>query len=186
MAEIRIHTPLTRKMAASLKAGDTLLISGVIYSCRDAAHKRFQALLDQGKELPFDIRDQIIYYAGPSPTPPGRVIGSAGPTTSYRMDKYTPALLRAGLTGMIGKGKRSEEVIKAMRETGAVYLAATGGAAALIARSIKASEVICYEDLGAEALRKMTVEDFPAIVAIDSQGVNLYETGRKEYEIRIE
>ena len=112
MAEIRIHTPLTRKMAASLKAGDTLLISGVIYSCRDAAHKRFQALLDQGKELPFDIRDQIIYYAGPSPTPPGRVIGSAGPTTSYRMDKYTPALLRAGLTGMIGKGKRSEEVIK--------------------------------------------------------------------------
>lgn len=182
MAEIRIQTPLTRETAASLKAGDTVLISGVIYSCRDAAHKRFQTLLDQGKELPFDIRNQIIYYAGPTPTPPGRVIGSAGPTTSYRMDKYTPALLRAGLTGMIGKGKRNDVVIEAMKETGAVYLAATGGAAALIARSIKSSQVICYEDLGAEALRKMTVEDFPAIVAIDAKGVNMYEEARRRYE----
>ncbi|MEA4891650.1 MAG: Fe-S-containing hydro-lyase [Peptococcaceae bacterium] len=184
MAEIRIQTPLTRETAAALKAGDTVLISGVIYSCRDAAHKRFQALLDQGKELPFDIRGQIIYYAGPTPTPPGRVIGSAGPTTSYRMDKYTPALLRAGLAGMIGKGKRNDAVIEAMKETGAVYLAATGGAAALIARSIKFSQVICYEDLGAEALRKMTVEDFPAIVAIDAKGVNMYEEGRRQYEVK--
>lgn len=181
MAEIRIQTPLTREMASSLKAGDTVLISGTIYSCRDAAHKRLRALLDEGKELPFAIRDQIIYYAGPTPTPPGKVIGSAGPTTSYRMDKYTPALLRAGLTGMIGKGKRSGAVIEAMKETGAVYLVATGGAAALIAQRIKSSEVICYEDLGAEALRKMTVEDFPAIVAIDARGVNMYEVGREEY-----
>lgn len=181
---IRITTPLTKETAASLNAGDRVLISGDIYTGRDAAHKRFLALLAEGKPLPIDFRNQIIYYVGPAPAPPGKACGSAGPTTSYRMDPYTPALLNIGLTGMIGKGKRSGAVIDAMVESGAVYFAATGGAAALIARSIKRSEIICYEDLGAEAVRKMTVEDFPAIVAIDSHGRNLYEIGRKQYECK--
>lgn len=178
---IQITTPLSEAAARKLRAGDSVRITGVIYTARDAAHKRMVEALGRGEELPIDMTDQIIYYVGPSPAKPGRPIGSAGPTTSGRMDAYAPLLLERGLRGMIGKGYRSAAVVEAMKTHGAVYFAATGGAAALIARSVKAYEVIAYSDLGPEALAKMTVEDFPAIVVIDSQGNNLYEQGQAPY-----
>ena len=179
--EIKIQTPLTVDKARELKAGDSCLISGVIYTARDAAHKRLCELQDKGEELPFDIKDSIIYFVGPTPAKPGEVIGSAGPTTAYRMDAYSPTLIRLGLTGMIGKGKRSPEVIEAMKECGAVYFGAIGGCGALLSRCIKKAEIIAYEDLGAEAIRRLEVENFPVVVIIDSEGNNLYETGKQNY-----
>jgi fumarate hydratase subunit beta len=179
--EHHISLPLTREKAAPLRAGDTVYLSGVIYTARDAAHKRLVELLDQGKSLPFSVEDGVIYYVGPTPAPPGKVIGSAGPTTSYRMDAYAPRLLALGLRGMIGKGKRSEEVIQAMRKAGGVYFGAIGGAGALLADRIKEAEVIAFEDLGPEAVRRLRVEDFPAVTIIDSLGTNLYITGREAY-----
>ena len=181
MAQVKITTPLTREKVAQLKSGDSCLISGVIYTARDAAHKRFCELVEAGKELPLDVKDAIIYFVGPTPARPGQAIGSAGPTTSYRMDAYSPILIGEGLTGMIGKGKRGPEVVAAMKEHGAVYFGAIGGCGALLSKCIKKAEVIAYEDLGAEAIRRLEVEDFPAIVIIDSQGNNLYETGRADY-----
>jgi fumarate hydratase subunit beta len=178
---VKIQAPLTKETVSNLRSGDVVSISGTIYMARDAAHKKMIELLNQGKPLPFDVSDQVIYYAGPCPERPGEVIGSAGPTTSGRMDAYAPTLLRLGLAGMIGKGARSREVIDAMVEAGAVYFGATGGAAASIARAVKASEVIAFPELGPEALRKLVVEDFRAIVIIDSQGNNLYVTGREKY-----
>ena len=178
-----ITTPLTEETVAGLRAGDQVLITGTIYVARDAAHKRLAALLEEGKELPFDPRGQIIYYMGPSPARPGRVVGAAGPTTSGRIDPYTPALLRAGLKGMIGKGNRSPEVRRAIQEYRAVYFAAIGGAGALISRSITASEVVAYPELGAEALLRMQVEDFPAIVVNDIYGGDAYEEGKRTYRI---
>ncbi len=178
---ISITTPLTREKARQLKAGDSLLISGVIYTARDAAHKRLCELVAAGKELPLDIKDSIIYFVGPTPAKEGQAIGSAGPTTSYRMDAYSPTLIAQGQTGMIGKGKRGPEVIAAMREHGAVYFGAIGGCGALLSKCIKKAEIIAYEDLGAEAIRRLEVEDFPAIVIIDSEGNNLYETGKAAY-----
>jgi fumarate hydratase subunit beta len=176
-----LKLPLTRAMAASLAAGDTVYLSGVIYTARDAAHKRIMELLDAEKPLPFPVEDACIYYAGPAPAAPGQVIGSVGPTTSYRMDAYTPPLLRLGLRGMIGKGKRSPEVVQAMEQAGAVYFGAIGGAGALLASRIKTCEVIAFEDLGPEAIRRLTVEDFPVVVIIDSMGRNLYKIGKEEY-----
>lgn len=173
--EIRIETPLTEDKVKGLKAGDSVLISGEIYTARDAAHKRLIEILNRNEELPMDIKNAIIYYVGPTPAKPGMEIGSAGPTTSYRMDPYTPMLLDLGLKGMIGKGTRNKEVIESMKKNKAVYFAAIGGAAALIAKSIKKAELIAYEDLGSEAIRKLYVKDFPVIVAIDSEGNNLYE-----------
>ena len=170
-----ITTPLTEESVKELKAGDVVSITGVIYSARDAAHKRMMETLEKGGELPFDMKDAVIYYLGPSPAREGQVIGSAGPTTSGRMDAYTPQLLRLGLRGMIGKGKRSAEVIEAMKRTGAVYFAAVGGAGALLSKHITKCEVIAYEDLGTEAIHKLYVEDFPAIVVIDCEGNNLYK-----------
>ena len=181
MASVKITTPLTREAVRNLKAGDSCLISGVIYTARDAAHKRLCELVAEGKELPLDVKDSIIYFVGPTPAKPGQAIGSAGPTTSYRMDAYSPTLIREGLTGMIGKGKRGPEVVAAMKEEGAVYFGAIGGCGALLSKCIKKAEVIAYEDLGAEAIRRLEVEDFPAIVIIDSEGNNLYETGRAAY-----
>ena len=178
---IKLTTPLTREKLRTLKAGDSCLLSGVIYTARDAAHKRLCELLDAGKELPLDVKDAVIYFVGPTPAKPGQAIGSAGPTTSYRMDAYSPALIREGLTGMIGKGKRSPEVVAAMKEHGAVYFGAIGGCGALLSRCIKKAEVIAYEDLGAEAIHRLEVEDFPVVVVIDSQGNNLYETGPEAY-----
>ena len=179
--EKRINLPITRDMAREIKSGESVLLSGTIYTARDAAHKRLVRLLEKGEELPFDIENATIYYVGPTPAKPGQAIGSAGPTTSYRMDAYSPALIRAGETGMIGKGKRNAEVINAMKEYGAVYFAAIGGAGALLSSCIKSAEIVAYEDLGAEAVRRLTVEDFPVVCVIDSYGNNLYETGRKEY-----
>ena len=181
MENVKLTTPLTREKAKTLRAGDSCLISGVIYTARDAAHKRLCQLVAEGKELPLDIRDAIIYFVGPTPAKPGQAIGSAGPTTSYRMDAYSPTLIANGQTGMIGKGKRGPEVIAAMKEHGAVYFGAIGGCGALLAKCIKKAEVVAYEDLGAEAIRRLTVEDFPVVVIIDSLGNNLYETGRQEY-----
>ena len=178
---VSITTPLSREQARNLKAGDSCLISGVIYTARDAAHKRLCELAEQGKGLPIDVKDATIYYVGPTPARPGQAIGSAGPTTSYRMDAYSPLLIAQGLTGMIGKGKRNEEVVSAMREHGAVYFGAIGGCGALLSKCIKKAEVVAYEDLGAEAIRRLEVEDFPAIVVIDSEGGNLYQTGRAAY-----
>ena len=178
---IKITTPFTTEAARDLRAGDSCLISGVIYTARDAAHKRLCELVAQGKDLPLDIKDGIIYFVGPTPAKPGQVIGSAGPTTSYRMDAYSPTLIEKGLTGMIGKGKRGPEVICAMKEHGAVYFGAIGGCGALLAKCIKKAEVVAYEDLGAEAIRRLEVEDFPVVVIIDSEGNNLYETGRQAY-----
>lgn len=178
---ISITAPLTREQARKLKAGDSCLISGVIYTARDAAHKRLCELVAQGKDLPMDIKDSIIYFVGPTPAKPGQAIGSAGPTTSYRMDAYSPTLIAQGLTGMIGKGKRGPEVIGAMKEHGAVYFGAIGGCGALLGKCIKKAEIVAYEDLGAEAIRRLEVENFPAIVIIDSEGNNLYETGRAAY-----
>lgn len=171
----RVTVPLTDEDARSLKAGDYVYLNGTVYSARDAAHKRMQEALDAGKELPFDIRGNVIYYLGPSPAKEGMVIGSAGPTTASRMDKYTPELLDLGLKGMIGKGKRTQAVHEAMVRNGCVYFAAVGGAGALLSKAITASEVIAYDDLGTEAIRKMEIKDFPVIVVIDSEGNDLYE-----------
>ncbi len=177
----KIQTPFTREDARSLKAGDTCLITGTIYTARDAAHKRLCELVAQGKPLPMEMENAIIYFVGPTPAKPGQAIGSAGPTTSYRMDAYSPALIAIGQTGMIGKGKRNDEVIAAMKQYGAVYFGATGGCGALLSKCIKKAEIVAYEDLGAEAIRKLEVVDFPVTVIIDSEGSNLYETGREAY-----
>jgi len=176
-----IETPLSKEEVKKLKAGDIVNISGVIYTARDAAHKRMIGMLEEGKNLPFDIKDQIIYYVGPCPAKPGEVIGSAGPTTSGRVDAYTPKLIELGLSGMIGKGLRDKSVIEAMMKYGAVYFGAIGGAGALIAKSIIAEEIIAFPDLGTEALRKLTVKEFPVTVIIDSFGNNLYEIGKKMF-----
>jgi len=181
MAEIKLKTPLTGEVLGELKIGDTVLLSGIIYTGRDSAHKRLAELLAQGKELPIDIKGQIIYYVGPAPAKPGYPIGPAGPTTSYRMDPYTPLLLEKGLKGMIGKGNRGKEVIEAIKKYKAVYFAAVGGAAALIAKSIKKAEIVAYEDLGTEAIRKLEVENFPVIVVNDINGNDLYAAGIKKY-----
>jgi len=177
----KLTTPLTERDVESLKVGDKVSITGVIYTGRDAAHKRLVELLDEGKELPFDPRGQIIYYVGPAPAKPGKAIGSAGPTTSYRMDAYAPRLIEAGLKGMIGKGSRSGEVVNAMIKHKAVYFAAVGGAAALIAKKIKSKALVAYEDLGPEAIFRLEVEDFPVLVANDVNGEDLYKKGVESY-----
>ena len=179
--EKHITLPLTEELAKTLHAGDTVYLTGTIYTSRDAGHKRMCEALARGEELPFDPTDATIYYVGPTPAKPGQVIGSAGPTTSSRMDKYTPLLLSKGLKGMIGKGKRSQAVIDAIVKEKAVYMAAVGGAGALLSKCIKESEVIAYDDLGTEAIRKMRVESLPVIVVIDSEGHNLYETAVADY-----
>lgn len=176
-----ISAPIRDEDAKGLRAGDYVYITGTIYTARDAAHKRMSEALAAGKTLPIDMKNNIIYYMGPSPAREGRPIGSAGPTTASRMDKYAPSLLDLGLKGMIGKGKRTQQVKDAIVRNGAVYFAAVGGAGALLSQRIKKSEVIAYEDLGTEAIRKLEVEDFPVIVVIDSKGNNLYETAIKEY-----
>jgi fumarate hydratase subunit beta len=180
----RLTTPLTDEVVRELRAGDRVLISGVVYQARDAAHMRLAALLERGEPLPFDLRGAVVYYMGPSPARPGHVIGAAGPTTSGRMDAYTPLLLRHGLKGMIGKGSRSEAVRRAIAEHAAVYLAATGGAGALLATHVVESEVIAYPELGAEAIARLVVEDFPAVVVNDCLGADLYELGRTRFERR--
>ncbi|HWR70422.1 MAG TPA: Fe-S-containing hydro-lyase [Dehalococcoidia bacterium] len=177
----RIALPLTDETVASLKAGDDVLLSGIMYVGRDSAHKRIVEAMDQGKPLPFDIRGQTIYYMGPSPAKPGKVIGSAGPTTSGRMDSYSPRLMAEGLKGMVGKGMRTSTVKEAMKKYKAVYFAAIGGAGALISKAIKKSEVIAYEELGAEALLRIEVADFPVIVINDVYGGDLYEEGKAKY-----
>jgi len=177
----KLTTPLTREDARTLKAGDACLLTGVIYTARDAAHKRLCELAAKGEPLPVDMENAVIYFVGPTPAKPGQAIGSAGPTTSYRMDAYSPTLIALGQTGMIGKGKRGPEVIDAMKKHGAVYFGATGGCGALLSKCIKKAEIVAYEDLGAEAIRRLEVEDFPVTVIIDSEGSNLYETGRAEY-----
>ena len=176
-----IHTPITEEITADLKAGDYVYITGTLYVARDAAHKRMMEVLDEGKELPINIKDCTIYYMGPSPARQGRPIGSAGPTTASRMDKYAPTLLDLGLKGMIGKGKRSQAVKDAIVRNKAVYFAAIGGAGALLSQRIKSSEVISYDDLVTEAIRRLEVEDFPVIVVIDSEGTDLYEQAAKKY-----
>lgn len=182
MAEvIKLHTPLTDEDVMKLKAGDIVSLNGVIYTGRDAAHKRLVECLDRNEPMPIDVKGQAIYYVGPAPAKPGKPIGSCGPTTSYRMDPYTPTMLAEGMKAMIGKGPRSKEVVDAMLEHKGVYLAAIGGAAAVIAKAVKSCEVITYEDLGAEAIHKLEVEDFICFVAIDAQGGNLYETGKLPY-----
>lgn len=181
MAVINIKTPLNKKDRKKLKAGDHVRISGTIYTARDAAHKRMVEALENGLPLPVDFTDALIYYVGPCPARPGEIIGSAGPTTSGRMDIYTPDLLDRGLGGMIGKGNRSERVINSMISHDAVYFGCVGGAGALLQSCIKAVEILAYEDLGTEAIRKIEVENFPAIVVIDTQGNNLYETERKKF-----
>ena len=179
--EKRITLPLTEELAKSLHAGDTVLLTGTIYTSRDAGHKRMCESLAKGEPLPFDPQDATIYYVGPTPAKPGQVIGSAGPTTSGRMDAYAPTMLSVGARGMIGKGARLPEVVEAMKQHSGVYFGAIGGAGALLAKCIKECELIAYEDLGAEALRKLYVEDMPLVVIIDSLGNNLYESGRAEY-----
>ena len=176
-----ITAPLDLKTARALRAGDSVRLTGVVYTARDAAHKRLCGLIARGEPAPFPLEGTVIYYTGPTPARPGQPIGSAGPTTSYRMDAYAPALLRLGLRGMIGKGLRGRSVIEAMKEAGAVYFGAIGGAGALLARCVRSAEPVCWEDLGAEAVRKLTVEDLPLTVVIDSLGNNLYETGRAAY-----
>ena len=180
--EKHIAAPITREAARTLRAGEYIYLSGTIYTARDAAHKRMDEALSAGEELPVDVRGQVIYYMGPSPAREGRTIGSAGPTTASRMDRYTPRLLDMGLGAMIGKGKRSKEVLDAIVRNKSVYLAAVGGAGALLSKCIKKSEVVAYDDLGTEAIRKLTVENFPVIVVADCEGNNLYETAIKEYE----
>ena len=178
---MKLALPLTRQMARKLKAGDSCLLSGVIYTARDAAHKRLCEALDRGEPLPIDLTDISIYFVGPTPAKPGQVIGSAGPTTSYRMDAYSPRLIALGQTGMIGKGKRNDAVVNAMKEHGAVYFGAIGGCGALISKCIKKCEVVAYDDLGPEAIHRLEVEDFPVTVVIDANGNNLYEQGREAY-----
>ena len=177
-----IQVPISKEDAKSLRAGDYVLLNGTIYTARDAAHKRMYEALAEGKELPLDWKGNVVYYMGPSPEREGRPIGSAGPTTASRMDKYAPKLLDLGLGAMIGKGKRSQAVVDAIVRNGSVYFAAIGGAGALLSQRIKKSEVVAYDDLGTEAIRKLEVEDFPVVVVIDSQGNNLYETAIKEYQ----
>ncbi len=181
--EIKITAPLDDAAVAKLKAGDQVSITGVIYTARDTAHKRLVDALDAGQPLPFDMNGQVIYYVGPSPAKPGKVIGSAGPTTSYRMDAYAERLMEKGMKGMIGKGMRDKKVIEAMKKHKCVYFAAIGGAAALIARSIKAVEIIAYDDLGPEAVRRMEVEDFKAVVINDIYGNDLYDMGKAQYRV---
>lgn len=173
--------PLTKEIAKTLKCGDSILLCGVIYTARDAAHKRLVELAAKNEPLPFPIKDAVVYYVGPSPAPPGYIIGSAGPTTSYRMDAYTPTLLDMGQTGMIGKGRRDSSVSASIIKNGAVYFGAIGGAGALLSQCIKKAEIIAYEDLGAEAIYRLEVENLPLVVVIDSQGNDLYEKGRKAY-----
>ncbi|AIY82922.1 hydrolyase, tartrate beta subunit/fumarate, Fe-S type domain protein [Clostridium baratii str. Sullivan] len=177
----RVVTPLNDLEISELKCGDSIFLTGTIYTARDAAHKRLIELIEKGEELPFDLEGETIYYVGPTPPKPGMVIGSAGPTTSYRMDAYAPKLLDLGLKGMIGKGLRNEEVIESIKRNKAIYFGAIGGAAALIGKSIIKSEVIAYEDLGSEAIRKLEVKDLPLVVVIDSLGNNLYEIGKENY-----
>jgi len=177
-----IKAPLEKEIVKTLRAGDYVYITGTIYTARDAAHKRMDETLREGKELPVPLKDEIVYYMGPSPAREGRVIGSAGPTTASRMDKYTPKLLDLGLGGMIGKGKRSKEVIDAIIRNQSVYFAAVGGAGALLSKCIQESEVVAYEDLGTEAIRRLTVKNFPVIVVIDCEGNNLYETAIEQYK----
>ncbi len=177
----RISAPLTNSSVEDLKAGDEVAITGIIYTARDAAHKRLVELISKGEKLPIDIEGQIIYYAGPTPTRPGEVIGSAGPTTSYRMDPYAPLLIEHGLKGMIGKGQRTEPVLAAMKKFRAVYFAAVGGAGALISRAVTSSKIVAYEDLGPEAIRELEVADFPVIVAQDCHGGDLFVEGAKKY-----
>lgn len=177
----RVITPLNDLEISELKCGDSILLTGTIYTARDAAHKRLIELIEKGEELPFDLKGETIYYVGPTPPKPGMVIGSAGPTTSYRMDAYAPKLLDLGLKGMIGKGLRNEEVIESIKRNKAIYFGAIGGAAALIGKSIVKSEVIAYEDLGSEAIRRLEVKDLPLVVIIDSLGNNLYEIGKENY-----
>ena len=177
-----LNVPYTKEEAKSLKAGDMVYLTGTIYTARDAAHKRMYEVLERGEELPFDIKGNVIYYMGPSPAREGRPIGSAGPTTASRMDKYAPKLLDLGQSGMIGKGKRSMEVHEAIVRNDAVYFAAIGGAGALLSKAIEASEVIAYDDLGTEAIRRLTVKEFPVIVVIDSEGTDLYETAIQKYK----
>lgn len=179
--EKHIQTPITPETAGDLRAGDYVYLTGTIYTARDAAHKRMYEALERGEKLPLSLENNVIYYMGPSPAREGRPIGSAGPTTASRMDKYAPKLLDLGLTGMIGKGKRSDAVKEAIVRNGAVYFAAVGGAGALLSKSIKASEVIAYDDLGTEAIRRLEVENFPVIVVIDAEGSNLYDTAILEY-----
>ena len=189
---IRIETPLTEEKARALKSGDSVLLSGTVYTARDAAHKRIVEAMEAGKPLPFDPENAVVYYVGPTPAKPGQAIGSAGPTTSYRMDAYSPALIARGQRGMIGKGKAAcagvtfqragdDAVVEAMKQHGAVYFGAIGGAGALLSKCVRTAEVIAYDDLGAEAVRRLTVEDLPLTVVIDSEGNNLYETGREAY-----
>lgn len=179
--EYRMQVPFSKEDREKLRSGDYVYLTGTIYTARDAAHKRMQETLERKEALPIDIEEQVIYYMGPSPAREGRPIGSAGPTTASRMDKYTPALLDLGLGAMIGKGKRTEEVKEAIVRNHAVYLAAVGGAGALLSKAIKHAEVVAYDDLGTEAIRKLEVENFPAIVVIDSEGHDLYQTATKEY-----
>ena len=179
---MNINVPLSDADAVRLHAGDYVYLTGTIYTARDAAHKRMQEALDNGEALPIEMKNNVIYYMGPSPAREGRVIGSAGPTTASRMDKYAPKLLDLGLRGMIGKGKRSREVIEAIIRNKAVYFAAVGGAGALLSKCIQKSEVIAYDDLGTEAIRKLEVKDFPVIVVVDAEGNNLYETAIEEYK----
>jgi fumarate hydratase subunit beta len=178
---IRLKTPLSDADVEKLKAGDKVLLNGVIYTGRDAAHKRLFDLLQEKKPLPIDLKGQVIYYVGPAPAKPGQVIGSAGPTTSGRMDAYSPRLMEMGLKGMIGKGMRKKEVVEAMKKYRAVYFAATGGAGALLAKAIKKAQVVAYEDLGPEAINRLEVEDFPVIVVNDTKGNDLYEEGMRKY-----
>lgn len=178
---IRLKTPLTDADVEKLKAGDKVLLNGVIYTGRDAAHKRLFDLLQEGKPLPIDLKGQVIYYVGPAPAKPGQAIGSAGPTTSGRMDAYSPKLMEVGLKGMIGKGMRQKEVVEAMKKYKAVYFAATGGAGALLAKAIKKAEIVAYEDLGPEAISRLEVEDFPVIVVNDIYGNDLYQQGMAKY-----
>ena len=182
MAEFRFKTPLSDEDVAKLKAGDIVYLSGTIYTARDAAHKRLVDLISNKEELPFDIRGAVIYFVGPTPPKPGEPIGSAGPTTSYRMDSYSPTLIEYGLKGMIGKGKRNNEVKEACKKYKAVYFGATGGAGALLSERIKSAKVIAYPELGPEAIRELEVEDFPVVVVNDIYGNDLYEKGRKEWE----
>lgn len=178
---ISIQTPLSREQARELRTGDSCLLSGVIYTARDAAHQRLCQCIREGKPLPMELRDCVIYFVGPSPAPPGRTVGSAGPTTSYRMDAYSPTLIALGQTGMIGKGKRGEAVVEAMKQYGAVYFGATGGCGALLSKCIRSCEVVAYPELGPEAIHRLVVENFPVTVVIDALGNDLYKTGRNRY-----
>ena len=179
-----LTTPLSDETISTLKSGDIVYLNGIIYTARDAAHKRLVDLLDEGKKLPFDLKGAVIYFVGPTPPKPGDPIGSAGPTTSYRMDSYSPRLIAEGLKGMIGKGKRNKDVTDACQKHKAVYFGATGGAGALLGKQIKSAEIIAYEELGPEAVRKLEVVDFPVTVVNDSYGEDLYKIGRSQYEVK--